>query len=73
MILVPLSVFYFLFYVVFHQNQDMLGWCGISAVFAANIVIAAYVIMAWNEPDPDSKSNKMKKLNNINNTILKTD
>ena len=27
----------------------MLGWCGIAAVIAANIVIYAYVRMAWYE------------------------
>ena len=45
----PLATFYFLFYVVFKKNKDMLGWCGIAAVIAANIVIYAYVRMAWYE------------------------
>lgn len=37
----------------------MLGWCGIAAVIAANIVIAAYVRMAWNE-DRDETVRKDK-------------
>ena len=53
MILLPLSTFYFLFYFVFEKNNDMLGWCGIAAVIAANLVIAAYVLMAWAEDKQD--------------------
>lgn len=34
----------------------MLGWSGMGAVIAANIVIAMYVIMAWNEDKGDTKS-----------------
>jgi VMA21-like domain len=49
MLLLPLSTFYFLFYIVFEKNNDMLGWCGIAAVIAANLVIASYVMMAWAE------------------------
>ena len=48
-----LSTFYFLFYLVFEKNNDMLGWCGIAAVIAANLVIAAYVLMAWAEDKQD--------------------
>lgn len=54
MLLVPLATFYFLYFVVFKQDQAMLGWCGIAAVIAANGVIAAYVMMAWNEDIPPS-------------------
>jgi len=52
----PIVTFYFLFYVVFHGDQDMLGWSGMGAVIAANIVIAMYVVMAWNEDKGDTKS-----------------
>jgi hypothetical protein len=31
----------------------MLGWSGIAAVIAVNVVIAAYVVMAWNEDKDD--------------------
>ena len=54
MVLAPLATFYFLFIVVFKNNKDMLGWCGIAAVIAANLVIVSYVIMAWNEDKPPS-------------------
>ena len=53
MLLLPLATFYFLFYLVFEKNNDMLGWCGIAAVIAANLVIAAYVMMAWAEDKQD--------------------
>lgn len=33
----------------------MLGWCGIAAVISANIVIAAYVRMAWLEDRHENK------------------
>ena len=55
MAVLPLATFYFLYYVVFDQNKDMLGWCGIAAVVAANIVIVAYVLMAWEEDRQDIK------------------
>ena len=39
----------------------MLGWCGIAAVIAANIVIYAYVRMAWYEDkDVAGKNDKTK-------------
>ena len=56
MLLVPLATFYFSFFVVFKQQQDKLAWCGILAVIAVNIVIASYVLMAWNEDDQSGKS-----------------
>jgi hypothetical protein len=53
MLLLPLSTFYFLFYFVFEKDNNMLGWCGIAAVIAANLVIASYVMMAWAEDKQD--------------------
>jgi uncharacterized membrane protein len=62
MVLFPLSTFYFLFHVVFKKNPEMLGWSGIGAVIAANIVIALYVQMAWNEDkDPNNRHNSRDK------------
>lgn len=55
MVLAPLGTFYFLYYIVFKQNKDYLGWCGIAAVIAANIVIGLYVHMAWHEDDGEEK------------------
>lgn len=55
MVVAPLVTFYFLYYAVFNQNKDYLGWCGIAAVIAANIVIGAYVHMAWHEDDDVEK------------------
>jgi hypothetical protein len=60
MVLYPLATFYFLFYVYFEQDKAMLGWCGIAAVIVANLVIASYVRMAWNE-DRDDPTNKTHK------------
>ena len=49
MVLIPLATFYFLFYVTFAQDKSKLGMCGFAAVIAANLVIVAYVRMAWME------------------------
>jgi hypothetical protein len=51
MLLFPVATFYFMYYIVFDKRQDMLGWSGIAAVLACNLVMAAYVVMAWNEVD----------------------
>lgn len=68
MVLIPLGTFYFSFYVIFQKSQAMLGVCGILAVIAANLVIAAYVVMAWNEDDAD-----MKRENQNAQARIKTD
>ena len=68
MVLIPLGTFYFSFYVIFQKNQAMLGVCGILAVIAANLVIAAYVVMAWNEDDAE-----MKRENQNAQARIKTD
>lgn len=59
MLLLPLSTFYFLFYFVFEKDNNMLGWCGIAAVIAANLVIASYVMMAWAEDKQDFAQKKV--------------
>jgi VMA21-like domain len=61
MLVAPLVVFYFFLHVVFESNVDMIGWCGIAAVVAANIVIASYVVMAWNEPDPEADKERARR------------
>lgn len=52
MVLIPLSTFYFFFHIIFKSDPSYLGWSGIAAVFAVNMVIVSYVIMAWNEDIP---------------------
>ena len=55
----PIFVFYFFRLIVFKEDKDKLGWCGIAAVVAANIVIVSYVWMAWNE-DRDVSRQKLQ-------------
>lgn len=43
----------------------MLGWSGILAVIAANLVIASYVIMAWNEDDLEAKKENQTARSNL--------
>ena len=45
----PVGVFYIFQHLVFGSDPKYLGHSGIAAVIAANLVIAAYVHMAWNE------------------------
>jgi len=61
MLLAPLATFYFFFYLVFKQDKDMLGWSGISAVVAANLVIASYVVMAFSEKDEEDEAVAARK------------
>lgn len=54
MLLIPLATFYVSFILIFKSNRDMLGWCGLFSVVSVNVVVASYVLMAWNE-DKDEK------------------
>jgi hypothetical protein len=65
MLLLPLATFYFLFYLVFEKNNDMLGWCGIAAVIAANLVIASYVLMAWSEDKAEFAQKRAEGFDNF--------
>ena len=62
MIIFPLSTFYFMYYVMFDGDKAMLGWCGIAAVVVANIVMADYVRMAWNEDDVENEPKREIKI-----------
>jgi hypothetical protein len=55
MLAFPLATFYFSFYFIFKGDPEMLGWSGVLAIVATNIVIVAYVLMAWNEDAEDAK------------------
>ena len=64
----PVAVFFFFLHVVFGSSKDMVGWCGVAAVVMANLVIAAYVVMAWNEKevegeDPPDAAAKLRSRN----------
>jgi hypothetical protein len=62
MLFIPLATFYFMFFVVFNGDKDMLAWCGGAAVISANLVVVSYVFMAWNEDkDENSKTKKYKE------------
>lgn len=49
----PIGTYFAALHLVFKGDPHMVGWCGIAAVVVANLVIAAYVVMAWNEVDPE--------------------
>lgn len=49
MVLFPLSTFYLFQSVIFHNDKSKLAYSGLAAVIAVNIVIYAYVTMAWAE------------------------
>ena len=67
----PIGVFYIFFYLVFGGDPDMLGWSGLAAVLAANLVIFAYVKMAFNEDKDDRKDNSVDNVDkDKNNTNL---
>jgi hypothetical protein len=61
----PIGVFYIFYYLIFAGDVDMIGWSGVAAVVAVNMVIYMYVRMAWLEPneeiDEDKKDNKMRR------------
>ncbi len=49
MVCLPIAVFYLFYYFVFDMNPEKLGWCGVAAVVAANVVSISYVHMAYYE------------------------
>mmetsp|Transcript_19685 Transcript_19685/g.19784 ORF Transcript_19685/g.19784 Transcript_19685/m.19784 type:complete len:90 (+) Transcript_19685:288-557(+) len=53
MFALPITTFFFSHYIIFDAKLDTMGYSGILAVVAANIVIAAYVRMAWLEEQAD--------------------
>lgn len=46
----------------------MLGWSGLLAVLAANIVVVSYVVMAWREDEDETRDEQ-----NLRKVSLKTD
>lgn len=74
MVLFPLSTFYFFQTVVFRNDKSQLAYSGLAAVVAVNVVIYAYVAMAWNEnkdelEDGKSGNIKRKKLETSGSTV----
>ena len=63
MFLFPVATFYFFFWFVFGGDKNALGWSGIAAVVAANIVIGAYVKMAWDEDKDEVEEAQKRNLN----------
>lgn len=53
MFVAPIGTYYATLHGFFKGDVQMVGWSGIAAVVVANLVIAAYVVMAWNETDPE--------------------
>jgi hypothetical protein len=60
MILFPLSTFYFFQSIVFKNDKEKMGYSGLAAVVAVNIVIYSYVVMAWKEWDVEKKEDSEK-------------
>ena len=60
MVFFPLATFFFVWQVWFKGDMDYLGWSGIAAVIATNIVIALYVVSAWNEVDEIGEPGRSK-------------
>lgn len=48
--------FYAAYVFIFDWKEEGLAWSGFIAVAATNLVVVAYVAMAWNEDQEDIKS-----------------
>ena len=53
----PVGVFYLFYYKVCGGDKKYLGWAGIAAVVAANVVVAFYVRMAYTEDSNSVSTN----------------
>lgn len=53
MVLVPIAVFAMIYFGTSDGHADALSRSGIGAVVAVNLVIFAYVVMAWREDPKD--------------------
>ena len=64
MFTLPIIAFYISFYYIFHTKDIPEAWSGGAAIVTANIVLASYIISAFNEDDDDindkDNDNKLK-------------
>jgi hypothetical protein len=69
MVALPLGTFYGSFYYMYNGDQDKIMFSGLFAVIAVNIVIVAYVIMAWSEDDGTELTGNKK----VKKEVIKSD
>ena len=51
MFTMPFITYFLCFHYVFHNKQEPSNWAGGAAVIVTNIIIGAYVLVAFSEPD----------------------
>jgi hypothetical protein len=72
MIVIPVMAFYASYVFIFDWKEEGLAWSGFIAVAATNLVVAAYVVVAWNEDQEDMKAIRLeqeKEKQSDNNSI----
>lgn len=67
MVVIPIMAFYASYVFIYDWKEEGLAWSGFIAVAATNLVIVAYVVMAWNEDKED-----MKAMQNNSATVANT-
>ena len=55
MVVIPVMAFYASYVFIYDWKEEGLAWSGFIAVAATNLVVAGYVLMAWNEDQEDMK------------------
>lgn len=72
MVVIPVMAFYAAYIFLFDWKEEGLAWSGFIAVAATNLVVVAYVAMAWNEDQEDMKSRNVpneKAATSASNTL----
>lgn len=71
MVVIPVMAFYAAYIFLFDWKEEGLAWSGFIAVAATNLVVVAYVAMAWNEDQEDMKSRSIsnEKAATASNTL----
>lgn len=59
MIVIPIGAFFVMYALVYDWRDEGLAMSGFVAVASTNVVVVAYIAMAWNEDAEDMKRNRL--------------
>lgn len=73
MVIIPAMAFYASYVFIYDWREEGLAWSGFIAIASTNLVIVAYVAMAWNDDKNILKKLQTNSAANPNKAKLKKD